>query len=110
MDRRPTDAVLLLTSFSTRDEAERIGETLVERRLAARGSVIPVAHAFFRWEGRMQREHESLLLLKTTAARSAELQAELLRLHPYDNPEIIEIPITGGSGTYLSWLGSEVGA
>jgi periplasmic divalent cation tolerance protein len=103
-------AVLLLTTFSTRDEAERAGESLVEKRLAACGSVIPVIHSFFHWEGRMQREHESLLLLKTTAEISPKLQEELRRIHPYENPEILELPVTGGSPAYLAWMAAEVGA
>jgi periplasmic divalent cation tolerance protein len=102
-------AVLLLTTFGTRDDAERAGETLVEGRLAACGSVIPVIHSFFYWEGRLQREHESLLLLKTTAAGSARLQDELRRLHPYENPEILEVPVSGGSADYLAWVAAEVG-
>jgi periplasmic divalent cation tolerance protein len=103
-----TGAVLLIAIASERAEAERIGESLVEKRLAASGSVLPSVHSFRRGEGRMHREHEALLLIKTSRERSAEAQAELRALHSHQNPEILEVPITGGSEAYLAWLLNEV--
>jgi periplasmic divalent cation tolerance protein len=100
--------VLVISTFATRDEAERTGEHLVKLRLAACGSVIPIIHSFFHWEGSLQREHESLLLLKTTTEASPRLQAELRQLHSYDNPEILEVAVTGGSAAYLGWVMAEV--
>ena len=101
-------AVLLLVTASDRAEAERLGEALVEKRMAACGSVVPMIHSFFHWEGRLQREHEALLLLKTTRERSSAAQEELKLLHSYVNPEILEIPVSGGSAQYLTWLAGEV--
>lgn len=101
-------AVLLLVTTADRSEAERIGEALVGKRLAARGSVIPMIHSFFRSEGQLQRQHEALLLLKTSAARSVEAQAELRSLHSYENPQILEVPVSGGSARYIEWLLEEV--
>jgi periplasmic divalent cation tolerance protein len=103
-----TGAVLLIARAPERAEAERIGERLVEMRLAASGSVLPAIHSFHRWEGRLQREHEALLLITTSAERSAQAQAELRSLHSHPDPEILEVPITGGSPTYLEWLLNEV--
>jgi periplasmic divalent cation tolerance protein len=100
--------VLLIARAPERAEAERIGERLVELRLAAAGSVLPAIHSFHRWEGRLQREHEALLLITTSVERSAEAQAELRALHSNPDPEILEVPITGGSATYLEWLLNEV--
>ena len=104
----PAAAVLLLVTTADRAEAERIGEALVGRRLAARGSVFPMIHSFFHAEGQLQRQHEALLLLKTSAARSAEAQAELRSLHSYENPQILEVPVSGGSAPYIEWLLEEV--
>jgi periplasmic divalent cation tolerance protein len=101
-------AVILLVTAADRAEAERLGEALVEKHMAACGSVIPMVHSFFHWEGRLQREHEALLLLKTTSDKSLAAQAELKSMHSYDNPEILEITVTGGSGQYLAWLAGEV--
>jgi periplasmic divalent cation tolerance protein len=105
---KDTGAVLLIAIVSERAEAERIGEPLVEKRLAASGSVLPTIHSFHRLQGRLQREHDSLLLIKTSRERSAEAQSALRALHSNDNPEILEVPITGGSATYLAWLLNEV--
>jgi periplasmic divalent cation tolerance protein len=105
---RQSGAVLLLVAVAERAEAERIGESLVEKGLAACGSVLPAVHSFYRWEGRLQREHQALLLIKTSTERSTEAQAELRALHSRPNPEILEMPITGGSPTYLEWLLNEV--
>jgi len=103
-----TGVVLLLVTATDRAEAERIGETLVVRRLAACGSVVPMIHSFFHWDGRLQREHEALLLVKTTAEMSAAAQAALKELHSYENPEILEVAVSGGSPEYLAWVASEV--
>ena len=104
----PPGAVLLLVTTADRAEAERIGEALVTRRLAAHGSVVPMIHSFFHSGGQLQRQHEALLLVKTSAARSAEAQAELRSLHSYENPQILEVPVSGGSAPYIAWLLEEV--
>ena len=104
----PSGAVLLIVSAGSRDEAERIGEALVEARLAACVSVIPVVHSFYRWEGRVQREHEALLLVKTTAARAEAAQARVIEDHSYELPEVLRLDVDGGSPKYLEWLASEV--
>ncbi len=103
-----TGAVLLIVATPERSEAERIGESLIEQGLAARGSVLPNVHSFYRWEGKLQREHEALLLVTTSADRSAAAQAELRALHSSRDPEILELPITGGSPDHLQWLLNEV--
>jgi periplasmic divalent cation tolerance protein len=100
--------VLLIVTASDRSEAERIGETLVEKRLAAYGSVVPMIHSFFHGDGQLQRRHEALLLLKTSAAKSGEAQAELKALHSYENPDILELTVSGGSPAYIEWLLEEV--
>lgn len=103
-----TGAVLLIATASDRSEAERLGEALVEKRLAACGSVVPMIHSFYHWEGQLQRHHEALLLIKTSSSRSAQAQAELRALHSYENPEILEVKVSGGSADYLAWLLAEV--
>ena len=100
--------VVLLVTAGTRDEAERLGEGLVTERLAACGTVIPMVHSFFRWEGRLQREHESLLLIKTSSHRIQAAVEYLKEHHSYELPEILQIDITGGLQPYLDWLLGEV--
>ena len=103
-----TGAVLLVARVPDRSEAERLGEALVEKGLAASGSVVPMIHSFFQGHGQLQRQHEALLLVTTSMARSAAAQAELKALHSYENPEILELRVSGGSATYLDWLQAEV--
>jgi periplasmic divalent cation tolerance protein len=103
-----TGAVILLVSAGSRDEAERLGEGLVEARLAACGSVIPGVHSFYHWEGKLQREHEALLLVKTSVSRAQAAQDYLREHHSNTVPEILQISVDGGSGDYLGWLLKEV--
>jgi periplasmic divalent cation tolerance protein len=104
----PSGAVILLVSAGSRDEAERLGEGLVEAGLAACGSVIPGVHSFYRWDGKLQREHEALLLVKTSAARADAAQAHIREHHSYKLPEVLQVNVDGGSAAYLSWLLQEV--
>ncbi len=78
----PADQVLILATFGSRDEAERAGEKLVEQQLATDGAVIPTVHTFHFREGRMHRNHEALLLLKTTFGQAAEVLDQMLAESP----------------------------
>lgn len=103
------EVVVVFSTFGTRDEAERVGEALVEKRLAACGNVIPTIHSFYYWEGKLQRESEALLLLKTTASHVAEI-AEFIRSEgSYDTPEVVAVRASDGLPAYLSWVAAEVG-
>ena len=103
-------AVLILVTAGTRDEAERIGEGLVEARLAACASVIPVVHSFYRWEGRLQREHEALLLVKTLPDRAENAMAFVREHHSYELPEILRVNVDGGLTAYLDWMQADMTA
>ena len=106
-DDRP---VLIMVTSRTRDEAERLGEELVTNRLAASGSVIPTIHSFYYMEGRLQREHEALLLIKTTAAAAPAVQAYVLDHSSNQQPEVIQLAIEGGSPAYLAWINEQIGS
>jgi periplasmic divalent cation tolerance protein len=58
----------------------------------------------YRWEGKIERQSEILLLAKTTTAKLADLEREVRALHSYETPEIIAVPIVAGSSPYLAWL------
>ena len=103
-------AVLILVTAGARDDAERLGEALVVEHLAACCSVIPTVHSIYFWEGQLQREHEALLLVKTLESRAAAAEAFVREHHDYQLPEIIRVPIEGGSDAYLGWLESQVAA
>jgi len=91
-----------------RNDAERIGEGLVETRLAACCSVIPTVHSFYYEDGQLKREHESLLLIKTVDSRAQAVQEYVRANHSYEIPEIIQIPIESGLPAYLKWLVDQV--
>jgi periplasmic divalent cation tolerance protein len=100
--------VLILVTTGARDDAERIGEALVEEHLAASCSVVPTVHSFYYWEGRLQREHEALLLIKTVESKATAVQDFVRAHHDYQLPEILQVPIEGGSSAYLDWLAGQV--
>ena len=103
-----TEAVIVFATFKTRDEAEQIGEALVERRLAACGSVVPTVHSFYYWEGKLHREHEALLLLKTAAEKVPEINAFIAAEGSHEMPEVLAVGVDSGLPAYIDWLLSEV--
>jgi len=100
--------VVLVTCRSTK-EAERIARALVKSRLAACGNILrsPV-RSVYRWKDKIESAREFLLVIKTSRRRFAELQTAVKRLHSYEVPEIIALPIIAGSAGYLSWLAESV--
>jgi periplasmic divalent cation tolerance protein len=101
-------AVLILVTAGARDDAERIGEGLVVERLAACCNVIPTVASFYYWDNQLQRDHEALLLVKTLESLAPAVEEYIRSHHTYDLPEIIEVPIEGGSSAYLNWLEQQV--
>ena len=82
----------------------KIGLQLVKERLAACVNVIPRVESIFYWEGRLCREREALMVVKTTVVRFPKLMKRVKQLHPYTVPEIIALPIVKGSADYLHWI------
>jgi periplasmic divalent cation tolerance protein len=97
-------AILVLTTAGSRDEAANIAASLVESQLAACVQIVPEIESIYRWEGRVARETEWLLLCKTTGGRYREVEQTISRVHSYTTPEVVAIRIEGGSGAYLDWL------
>ncbi|MGE5153664.1 MAG: divalent-cation tolerance protein CutA [Bdellovibrio bacteriovorus] len=95
---------LVLCTCPSQETALALGTHLVEQGLAACVNVVPGLTSIYLWEGAIQREPEVLLLIKTLANRLDVLTDALRRLHPYDLPEIIALPITGGLPEYLNWV------
>jgi periplasmic divalent cation tolerance protein len=100
-----TDKFIVLVTCSTAAEARRIARAVVEARLAACVNILPGAlESIYRWKGKVESARERLLLIKTSRKRLAKLQATVERLHSYDVPEFIALPIAAGSPAYLAWL------
>jgi periplasmic divalent cation tolerance protein len=98
------NAILVLTTAGSRDEAANIAASLVESSLAACVQIVSGVESVYRWEGRVARDAEWLLLCKTTAGRYADVERAILERHSYATPEVVAIRIEGGSGAYLDWL------
>lgn len=99
---------IVLTTVGSEEQAESIARALVDRRLAACVSVVNGVCSVFRWKGETVREHEPLLIIKTTTARFAEVSQAIRELHTYDIPEIVSIPLNDGDGDYLDWIDNSV--
>jgi uncharacterized protein involved in tolerance to divalent cations len=100
-----TDKCVVLVTCANAAEASRIARAVVEARLAACVNILPGSvTSIYRWKGRVESARERLLLIKTSRKRLAKLQAAVERLHSYDVPEFIALPIAAGSRAYLAWL------
>ncbi|HUA26407.1 MAG TPA: divalent-cation tolerance protein CutA [Steroidobacteraceae bacterium] len=104
----PADPLVVLTTCPDDAVAARIARELVESGLAACVNRIGAVHSTYRWQGATHDEPEVLLVIKTLSVRYSELEMRLKSLHPYDVPEIIALPVAGGSAEYLAWLGGAV--
>ena len=102
------EAVLVLVTTGTADEARHIADALLERRQAACVSIVPGVDSRFWWEGRLDAATESLLIIKTRTSALEQVVASVKELHSYEVPEVIALPIVGGNQEYLGWLVSEV--
>ena len=101
------DWVQVATTTGSREEADRLTRSAVERRLAACAQVAGPITSTYWWNGAVETASEWQCLLKTTAARLDELRAHLESEHSYETPEIIATPIVGGSAAYLAWIERE---
>ncbi|MCA1780540.1 MAG: divalent-cation tolerance protein CutA [Xanthomonadaceae bacterium] len=96
--------VLVHTSCSDRAHAERLARDLVESRLAACASIGAQVTSIYPWEGRIEREQEVTLTLKTTAAAFSDLRRRLIERHGYEVPEVLATPVIDGNHEYINWV------
>ncbi len=102
---RATPFRLVLVTCGSLPEARKIAHAVVEKHFAACVSIVTApVESLYTWKGKLVRSREHLLLIKTTARRLKALEREVLRLHSYDTPEFLVLPIAAGSGAYLRWL------
>jgi periplasmic divalent cation tolerance protein len=99
--------VVCLCACPDRARSESLAQRLVDARLTACVNLIPGATSIYRWEGRVERAEEVLLLIKTTRARLDALQALVATHHPYACPELVAVEAVGGLPNYLQWVRSE---
>jgi periplasmic divalent cation tolerance protein len=98
------DAVIVLTTVSSHEDAVAIGRTLVEEQLAACVNVLPAMTSLYRWQGQVQSDQEHQLIIKTMGVRVEALRSRLHALHTYELPEFLVVPAVSGSDRYLGWI------
>lgn len=97
------DALLVFVACPP-DKARALAQSLVKDRLAACVNILPAVLSVYRWQDKLQNDRESVLMIKTTAARFKALKAAVLKRHPYELPEIIAVKVARGHSPYLEWI------
>lgn len=103
-----TDKVAVLTTCDSPEIAARLARHLVQERLAACVNVLPGARSTYYWQGKVDESEELLLIAKSSRPLLPKLIAELEKIHPYEVPEIVALPIIDGGRSYLDWLDREL--
>lgn len=103
------DAVVILTTVGTEEDAATLIRALLERRLIACGTMLPKARSIYRWEDKIADEVEVTLILKTRSACLDALEQSFEALHPYKLPELLVLPVAAGLPKYLNWIADETG-
>jgi periplasmic divalent cation tolerance protein len=97
--------VVVLTTLPADADGEAFGRTLVDERLAACVNLLAAMESVYRWEGRVERETERQIIIKTSRDRLATLWDRVRELHPYEVPEFIVLQVADGNDAYLRWIG-----
>ena len=98
------EVVVVLVTVPDAAVASRVAQAVVTDRLAACVNVVGPIRSIYRWNGAVHDDGEYLLIAKTTDDRLAQFEAGVRALHPYDVPEVVALPVIGGSAAYLSWV------
>ena len=106
---KKAEYLLIFSTCPDSISAKKIAHDLVEEQLAVCINIIPGLESFFLWLGEVDKANELLLVIKTTSNKYAPLEKRLKKLHPYELPEIIVVPILTGSAEYLNWINTNIG-
>ncbi len=99
-----TDKIVVLTTCGSVEEAARIAHYLIESRLAACVAITPGIRSVYHWNGAIEETEEWSLAIKSRHDLFAQLSAEIRRLHSYETPEILAVPVIEGSADYMRWM------
>ena len=103
-----SDKRVVLTTAGSIEEAHKVADALVERRLAACVNIVGPMTSVYRWQGKVERAQEWLLVIKTTAGVADAVSDAITAVHSYEVPECVVLPVEGGSEKYLEWVGENV--
>jgi len=97
-------AIVVLSTFPSEDKAAEVARVLVDERLAACVNLVPSVRSIYRWQGAVSDDRETLAIIKTENDRDEQLCKRLVALHPYEVPEVVVLPVSGGAASYLAWV------
>jgi len=100
--------IIVLVTAADDDEARLIAKVLLEQKMAACVNIMSGIVSLFWWQDKIDQAGESLLVIKTGRSLLDEVVALVKEMHSYENPEIIALPVAGGSSRYLDWIDKEV--
>jgi periplasmic divalent cation tolerance protein len=103
-----TDKIVVFSTCSTIEEAERIAQRLVNKRLAGCVNIIGRARSVYRWRGAVEQTSECILIIKSRRDLFDSLRVELEKAHSYEVPEVIALTVVDGAAGYLHWLDGEL--
>lgn len=101
---------IVFVTAPNRKTARQLARCALEARLAACANLIPNLESHYWWQGKIESAPEVLIIFKTTAKNLPKLEKLILVKHPYDTPEFVALPLTGGSQRYLDWLSASISA
>lgn len=104
MNAAAHDAIAVFITAPNREEAARLAEMLVEKRLAGCVQILPEMESVYHWQGKVERQREVLLIAKTAGMKFEELEKQVRALHSYETPEIVALQLSAVSSPYLEWL------
>jgi periplasmic divalent cation tolerance protein len=100
--------VLVYITCSDEEESVKIAENLLKERLIACSNIIKSIRSLYWWENKIEKDNESILILKTMEDKLDEIIKRVKKLHSYENPAIIALPILKTSDSYLNWIKNEI--
>jgi periplasmic divalent cation tolerance protein len=100
--------IQVFTTTGKKEDADRIAQTLTQKRLAGCVQIIGGVRSTYRWKGKIEETEEWLCLIKSEKSLYKDLEKAIKEMHPYETPEIIAVPIVAGSKEYLGWLDLEL--
>jgi len=103
-----TDKIVVFSTCDSEEQAGRIARELVEQKLAACVNILPGARSIYRWKGQVEDSSEWLLIIKSRRDLMDKLRAAIGKIHTYEVPELLAVPVVDGSESYLAWLDREL--
>jgi periplasmic divalent cation tolerance protein len=107
-DDASDEVLIAMSTFPSPGQAADAARALVEEKLAACVNLVPSVRSIYSWKGTISDDTETLAIIKTTRAQLFALTARLVALHPYEVPELVALPISGGHAPYLAWIGDTI--